>query len=322
MISFKDYSRQFGRRRNKRVSESLADANMQSDFSNCDTVRLELTSLTYDCKFKGEEDECLIETNRYIFGKTVDVFNGDYDEIQWDIDIESGTIKGWDSGEVEIYFKVTDGGTYTLMEKGKVLAKITDYVPLFLQIDYPGYNDYVYITIDKDGRIKNWDGKRRKLQIIDFFKGKEEPISYYSAGRSGNRAIPESRSRRRGSRTINEWGSFGDETFLDFFGNIIGMGEIYKFDKLCPDLDLTDSEVEESLEIFGVKPPITNITKGYYDAIFNAFVRKMQEKHGLSDDEAGEIEMNTNPIEFHFGDDYFTTEDEFEKILKKRRSRK
>jgi hypothetical protein len=141
-------------------------------------------------------------------------------------------------------------------------------------------------------------------------------------GKYYDEPIRESRRANARGSAINEWGSFGDDNWVDFFGQISGLSELYKFDKLCPDAELTDDDVKDSLQIFGVDTPLTNIGKAYYDAIFKAFVREMQEEYGLSDDEVEEIEMSFNPVEFRFGNDYFTTKDEFEKILDKRRFRK
>lgn len=165
----------------KRIDEMANAAKQGKDLFGCDTVKVELSSLTYCCKFGNENEEELIKTNRYIFGKTVDTFEGNDYEIEWDIDINTGTIKGWDSGKVEIYFKVVDGGRYTLLEHGKVLAQKTDYVPFFLQIDENGFNDYVQITVDENGRIKDWDGEKRKMQIIGYFQDNELPIGEYTS---------------------------------------------------------------------------------------------------------------------------------------------
>lgn len=160
-----------------KISEMMGAKAEQNDLFSCDTVRVELSSLTYDCKFENGEEETLIETNRYIFGKTVDTFTGDDYEIVWDIDINTGIIKGWDSGKVQINFKVTDGGRYSLLKNGKIVAEKSDYVPFFLQIDENGYNDYVEITVDKNGQIKNWDGKYRKIQVVGYFQDNEKPIN-------------------------------------------------------------------------------------------------------------------------------------------------
>lgn len=123
---------------------------------------------------------------------------------------------------------------------------------------------------------------------------------------------------RNGSRAINEWGAFGDgDTWLDFFGTIARMGDIYKFDKLCPDTELTEDDVKDSMNTFGVNVPLNRITEAYYDAIWGAFVREVREEYDLTDDEVGKLEMDTNPIEFHYGDEYFETKAELDQILRK-----
>ena len=138
-----------------------------------DTVRLELSSATYDCIIGDHLDYIsLMDTNEWIYGKTVDKFKGDDSEIVWDLDIKSGKIKGWEGGSAYIAFKVVDNGIYTLMNKNRIVAKkVHEYVPEFLQIDDKGYGDYVYITISDDGSIKDWDDKRRK-QVFEFFSEK------------------------------------------------------------------------------------------------------------------------------------------------------
>lgn len=52
------------------------------------------------------------------------------------------------------------------------------------------------------------------------------------------------------SRKINE--SYGDESFLDFFKSCAGMYDLYKFDKLCPDLDLSDEDVEDRFQVWDI----------------------------------------------------------------------
>ena len=133
----------------------------------------------------------------------------------------------------------------------------------------------------------------------------------------------ETLSRRANAhgRALNEWGSFGDDTWLDFFDNITGLSEIYKFDKLCPDTELTDNDVEQSFSAF-CQGSLTNIGKGYCDAIFSAFVREIQEEYSLSDDEAEDIQMSFNPLEFHYGRESFTTKEELVNLINKRRSGK
>lgn len=118
------------------------------------------------------------------------------------------------------------------------------------------------------------------------------------------------------SRRINE--SYGDETFLDFFKSCAGMYDLYKFDKLCPDLDLSDEDVEDRFQVWDID--IKKIGRAYYDAIFTKFKDHIQEEYGLSDDVIEKIEMDENPIEFYYaasdGDNkYFETIKELMDII-------
>ena len=84
-----------------------------------------------------------------------------------EIDIDTGTIKGWPAGEAgEFYTKVCDEGTYSLIgPSGKVIAELkNDYVPHGV---IPGkYGDYAHLKIDADGRISNWP---KKPDVSAFF---------------------------------------------------------------------------------------------------------------------------------------------------------
>ena len=153
------------------TKERLEQMNMRN--KSGDTVRIEISSGTYRCMFDGEESQSLRETNRHIFGKTVDKFKGDISEIVWDLDIQFGRINGWDDKAVEIYFKVVDKGIYSLLKGNKVVeTKKYEYVPKFLQIDENGYGDYFAITIDSKGFIKNW-GDKQIQEVFAFFNGEE-----------------------------------------------------------------------------------------------------------------------------------------------------
>lgn len=147
--------------------------------SHCDTVRMELASRSYWCRFAGEnkDGECLMETNRYITGKNTPEFSGELGEIVWDLNIKTGVICGvedgvskpWESGEVYIGFKVVDMGNYILMGNGReIFRKDDEYVPEFLQIEENGWGDYIEIVIEKDGKVRGWNDMRRQ-QVFGFF---------------------------------------------------------------------------------------------------------------------------------------------------------
>lgn len=76
-----------------------------------------------------------------------------------EIDIDTGKIINWERGkQAEIHFKVCDSGSYYIKDaNGKVLLKIEDnYVPAIMCPGDNGYGDYIIMSIDKDGQIKDW----------------------------------------------------------------------------------------------------------------------------------------------------------------------
>lgn len=72
------------------------------------------------------------------------------------IDADTGEVIGWPKGTVgQSYYKVCDECKVTF---GSI--NYDCYVPDFLEIDDKGFGDYIYITIQTDGRIKGWDKTR------------------------------------------------------------------------------------------------------------------------------------------------------------------
>lgn len=91
---------------------------------------------------------------------------GDQRYVEWMIDVDEGRIIDWpEDMEATIYYKPCDMGEYELLtDEEDFIGYISDdYVPDCLQIDDEGYGDYVYITVEKGGRIKNWDPERIEL---------------------------------------------------------------------------------------------------------------------------------------------------------------
>lgn len=76
------------------------------------------------------------------------------------INADTGQIRNWPAGvEHKLHMKVTDGGTYTLLDDdGAEISHIEqDYVPHGV---IPGdYGDYVILDIGPDGVIRNWPKK-------------------------------------------------------------------------------------------------------------------------------------------------------------------
>lgn len=120
------------------------------------------------------------------------------------------------------------------------------------------------------------------------------------------------------SHRMNE--SIGDDSYFDFFGKMMGLYDLYKFDKLCPDLDYGNDEFESTLMGFGIKTDtIHQIARAYYESIFDTYKNDLIEKGVVTEDEAEDIEMDFNPIEFHIDDEYFETTDELINIINNRR---
>lgn len=90
------------------------------------------------------------ETNIAPFGK-----------YEWRITIEkeSGRILDWPYGTTaSVSYKTCDDNTIFLYgEDMNIINKYETYVPSFLSIDGAGYGDYIYLTIDECGFIKNFN---------------------------------------------------------------------------------------------------------------------------------------------------------------------
>lgn len=86
------------------------------------------------------------------------------EETIWNpiIELKTGKIKNWTIGKTaDIHYKICDSGEYWLADSNEVkLAKYKGYyVPDFLSINDDGYGDYIIMSIDADGMIKDWNPK-------------------------------------------------------------------------------------------------------------------------------------------------------------------
>ena len=82
-------------------------------------------------------------------------------EYRWllEIDGDTGIILNWEKGtEAVAHYKVCDDCMIDYFVDGKFVCNNDGYyyVPDFLCLDDNGYGDYMDITIDKNGQIKNW----------------------------------------------------------------------------------------------------------------------------------------------------------------------
>lgn len=85
-----------------------------------------------------------------------------------EIDIDEGRIINWKAGNTAIVrYKVCDEGSYRIYdEKHNLILDKEDYVPSILSQDGNGYGDYVLLTIETDGKIKNWNVNHKILSNL------------------------------------------------------------------------------------------------------------------------------------------------------------
>ena len=99
------------------------------------------------------------------------------------IDVNEGKVLDWPEGFIlKTEFKVCDQGVYVYSnydESQQIVSTDCDlyYVPNWLDDINDGYGDYMYITINGDGTIKDWDKLKNKLltyvkKYLDFEKVK------------------------------------------------------------------------------------------------------------------------------------------------------
>ena len=91
--------------------------------------------------------------------------------LKMKIDFETGIIEGWPEGiEANLHYKVCDQGTYWLESaEGEEIHKINSYVPDILDF-HDGYGDYLIMTIEKGGHIKEWNFEEEACLIDNFLE--------------------------------------------------------------------------------------------------------------------------------------------------------
>ena len=87
------------------------------------------------------------------------------------IDLNEGKVLDWPSDfMISTNFKVCDDGEYIFLDENKEevinITKEYDqyYVPGFLSLEDDGYGDYVYIDVDSEGNIHNFDLMKKEIQ--------------------------------------------------------------------------------------------------------------------------------------------------------------
>lgn len=119
-----------------------------------------------------EESERIMKLIPCVVRKDIGYRENNYWELL--IDLDEGKVVNWPEGfRISTWFKVCDDGEYVFLDENmNEVINITKeyeqyYVPDFLEIGDEGYGDYVYLDIDGDGNIKDFD--TMKKEIIMFF---------------------------------------------------------------------------------------------------------------------------------------------------------
>ena len=136
-----------------------------------------------DCKYSTDNGVTWIEQddtdeNDLLVRKVIPCVEFLDEEQNWYwclvIDFETGKIENWKKDFcINTFFKVCDDGRYQIIgDNDNVLWDSDDanrpYVPEFLEINSSNCGDNIYITIDGDGLIKDWQtAKNRVLELID-----------------------------------------------------------------------------------------------------------------------------------------------------------
>ncbi len=102
------------------------------------------------------------------------VKSDEFDKDGWswnlEIDAESGIVLNWQKGVKAVTdYKVCDECVIEYFEDD-ILKRTNDgyyYVPDFLCLDDEGFGDYMYLTIDENGQIANWNKEKLQAWIVE-----------------------------------------------------------------------------------------------------------------------------------------------------------
>ncbi len=85
------------------------------------------------------------------------------------INIATGQILNWEKGvTAKTYYKVCDECRISIVAEENILYDEEDNVPDFLCPDEEGYGDYIIMSIDADGYIKNWNHDKSVEKFFDY----------------------------------------------------------------------------------------------------------------------------------------------------------
>ena len=136
-----------------------------------------------DCKYSTDNGVTWIyqddtDENNLLVRKVLPCVKFLDDQHDWywclNIDFETGRIENWKKDFcINTFFKVCDDGHYQIIGDNDNILWDSDivncyYVPKFLEINSFNYGDNIYITINGDGVIKNWNiGRDRIIKLLD-----------------------------------------------------------------------------------------------------------------------------------------------------------
>lgn len=128
-------------------------------------LTIEYTDIMSCHKYDGKECSA---NNLFPLG-TIDPDDETQMSVKMEINVNDGVVLNWPQGHTgRIYSKPVDSGVYTFTDAGgNTLKQIADYVIDGLDIDSEGWGDYIIMTINEDGKIKNWN----KSVIMDVLNG-------------------------------------------------------------------------------------------------------------------------------------------------------
>jgi len=116
-----------------------------------------------------EESERIMNLTPCVVKKNIGYRERNYLELI--IDLENGKVLNWPEGFcLNTSYKICDDGEYIFLDSDmNEIVNITKeykqyYVPSFLAIEDDGWGDYVYININSDGTIQNFDKMKNEIQ--------------------------------------------------------------------------------------------------------------------------------------------------------------
>lgn len=80
-------------------------------------------------------------------------------------------IRNWTKGfKADVSYKVCDEFQCELLDNdGNKVLEYEGYVPKFMDIDEDGWGDYIYLTIDENGHIRDWKFDHNHMDELNTY---------------------------------------------------------------------------------------------------------------------------------------------------------